>query len=463
MTLKNIIKKMPYCIQKPIKEMWNLIPYNIKLGREFKDTYNFLQKSQWWTKEQHEEYQMRQLEKLLKHAYENVEYYRKVFDERGLKPKDIQNFYDLKQLPYLTKEIIENNLSSLIAKNYSKRMLKYVTTGGSTGLPLGFYVDKHIGNAREWAFITNQWSRVGYDIHGKNKCVILRGDIPLRGVYEYTGGNLILSSFQLTEENMKEYIKMIENFNPDFIQAYPSSISILVDFILENNIKLKINNLKAVLCASENLYDFQRKKINEVFKVRVYSFYGHTEHCCLGGECEKSSYYHLFSEYGYTEIINENGEDVKEENEMGEIVATGFNNYVIPFIRYRTGDIAVNTNEECECGRKYKLIKRVQGRVQEFFIDEKENLVIFTWADEPIWHVKHKIKAYQYVQNELGKVILNIECKDKLIDIEINQIKEEFLKYYPNFSIEINEVEHIKRTGRGKFKYLIQTIPIKLI
>jgi phenylacetate-CoA ligase len=210
-----------------------------------------------------------------------------------------------------------------------------------------------------------------------------------------------------------------------------------VDFILENNIKLKINNLKAVLCASENLYDFQRKKINEVFNGRVYSFYGHTEHCCLGGECEKSSYYHLFSEYGYTEIINENGEDVKEENEMGEIVATGFNNYVMPFIRYRTGDIAVNTNEKCECGRNYKLIKRVQGRVQEFFIDEKENLVIFTWADEPIWHVKHKIKEYQYVQNELGKVILNIECKDKLIDIEINQIK------------------------RGVFEILIQTFSIE--
>ena len=107
--MRNLIRKAPPWIKKPIKYVYGLIPYEKRLGRVFWDTYNFLQESQWWSKEQLEEYQIRQLEKLLKHAYENVPYYRKVFDERGLKPKDIQDFDDLKKLPYLTKDDVRIN------------------------------------------------------------------------------------------------------------------------------------------------------------------------------------------------------------------------------------------------------------------------------------------------------------------------------------------------------------------
>lgn len=460
MMLKSVIKKMPYWVQKPIIKVWYSIPDGKRLGREFKDTYNFIQQSQWWTKEQHEEYQMRELQKLLKHAYDNVPYYKKIFDERGLKPKDIQNLNDLKQLPYLTKEIVRNNLKDLIAQNYHEKELRCTTTGGSTGIPMVIYIDKKVAEAREWAFMTSQWSRVGYDIYRKNKCVILRGNIPRKGFYEYVGMDLILSSFHMTEKNMKEYIKMIENFNPDFIQAYPSSISILTDFILQNDIKLRTNNLKSILCGSETLYDFQREKINKAFKVRVYSWYGHSEKSCLAGECEKNNHYHFQREYGYTQLINSKGEECCEEGELGEIVCTGFNNYAMPFIRYRTGDIAVNTNEKCSCGRSYKLIKKIQGRMHEFFVDKTGALTTFICSVDAIKRTKSKVRAYQYVQNKPGEVILNIECKDKLIDIDIEHIKKDFLKFYQGFSIQINVVEHIERTPRGKFIRLIQNIPI---
>ena len=84
----------------------------------FRKTCKFLKKSQWWSKEQLGEYQLQQLSKLLHYAYENVPYYSKVFDESGLKPKDIQDFNDLQKLPFLTKDIIRKNLKDLKAKNY---------------------------------------------------------------------------------------------------------------------------------------------------------------------------------------------------------------------------------------------------------------------------------------------------------------------------------------------------------
>ena len=78
----------------------------------FLRTYSLLKKSQWWSREQLDEYQFQQLSRLLKHAYHHVPHYTKVFDERGLKPEDIKDFTDLRKLPFLTKEIIQNSMDS---------------------------------------------------------------------------------------------------------------------------------------------------------------------------------------------------------------------------------------------------------------------------------------------------------------------------------------------------------------
>lgn len=134
--IKEVTKKLPNFIYNPTKKIYNLLPDNLRYGRIFRDTYKFIQESQWWDRNKLEEYQMNELTKLLKHSYANIPYYMKVFNERGLKTKDIQNFRDYNQIPYLTKEIIRNNLSDLVPKNYSKNDLLYVTTGGSTGIPM---------------------------------------------------------------------------------------------------------------------------------------------------------------------------------------------------------------------------------------------------------------------------------------------------------------------------------------
>lgn len=457
--IEKVVKKLPYCILKYVKYVYFSIPDYIRCGKKFKIKREKLNKSKLWSKEQHEKFQLNQLKKLIRHAYENVPYYTRVFNERNLKPDDIKNFNDLKKIPYLTKEIIQENLDELIAKNYDKSKLKYVTTGGSTGMPMGFYVDAKADRDTEWAFITSLWERVGYNINRVNRSVILRGNIPrCNKFYEYKGRDLILSSFQLTSERIDDYIRMIEKFKPDFIQAYPSSIILLAKYILKNNIKLNLHKTKAILCSSENLYEQQRRDIETAFGIRVYSFYGHTEHACLAGECEKSSYYHIESEYGYTEILDDNGLDVCQEDEIGEIVATGFNNYVIPFIRYKTGDMAINTMYKCPCGRNVKIIKKIQGRKQEYFIDKTGSFITFTCSDDALWRVKEKVQCYQYIQKKPGSVILNIQSSEKLKDCDYQKIKEDFNSFFPGFEININEVDEITRTKRGKFKFLIQNI-----
>jgi len=264
----------------------------------------------------------------------------------------------------------------------------------------------------------------------------------------------------MTDETLPKYIAKIREFKPDFIQAYPSAITILARFMKKNNIE-PFSSVKALLCGSENLYSWQRELLEEVFQCRVYSWYGHSEQAALAGECEKSTYYHIFPEYGMVELINKDGNPATNEDELGEIVATGFNNFICPFIRYRTMDLAAPTDAKCECGRNHPLLKRVEGRLQEFFVDRTGSLTTFTCAHKALWNVKDKINAYQYVQNEPGKVLLNIDAKSKFSISDIDSVKRTFLDFYPRFDIKIKFVEVIPRTERGKFRYLIQKLPIE--
>ncbi len=117
MSINHLIKILPFHVKQSIKNIYGFIPPRIRYGKVFWDTYNFLQESQWWSREKLEDYQLQQLRKLLHHAYDNVPYYRRIFDERGLKPKDIQSFDDMKKLPYLTKDIFKQHFSELISKN----------------------------------------------------------------------------------------------------------------------------------------------------------------------------------------------------------------------------------------------------------------------------------------------------------------------------------------------------------
>ncbi len=127
----------------------------------FTETYAFLQESQWWSKEKLEEYQIQQFHELINHAYANVPYYRRVFDERGLKPRDIHNLEDLRKLLYLTKDIIRKHLKDLMATNYPVSKSHYATTGGSTGIPLGLYSERGVTEAKDRAFMPTHLNMVG--------------------------------------------------------------------------------------------------------------------------------------------------------------------------------------------------------------------------------------------------------------------------------------------------------------
>ncbi|MBN1830534.1 MAG: phenylacetate--CoA ligase family protein [Deltaproteobacteria bacterium] len=461
--MKEIVKKLPEPVMQPIRYMMGCLPPRFRYGRVFRQSYDFLDNSQWWNKERLQEYQMNRLEQLLHHAYRNVPYYRRVFQEMALRPDSIKDFGDMNKLPFLTKTIIQNNIHDLVAENYPRSRLESVSTGGSTGDPLGFYHERGISAAREKAFIFALWSRVGFK--AGDKCVELRGNIlqSKKGgtfwMYNPAEKILRLSSYQMTDETLPKYIEKIRQFRPDFFHVYPSSIMILGKFMKERSIR-PFHSVKALLCASENIYSWQRELLEDVFQCRVFSFYGHSERAVLAGECEKSISYHISPEYGFTEIVDERGIPVEKDGETGEIVATGFNNQAMPFIRYKTGDIAVYSSKTCTCGRNYPLIERIRGRIQDFLLSRKNHLIPLSTIQYEALGDSNFVRQFQFYQEKAGEVVVNIVKAQDYTKEEERRISRALQKGVSGdieFHFEYKDL--IPRTSGGKRRLLIQKLP----
>jgi phenylacetate-CoA ligase len=463
--LGRLAEFLPYTIRELLKYFYGAIPPSIRYSRTFWETYNFLQESQWWARERLEEYQMQQLTKLLHHAYRNVPYYRKIFDERRLKPEDIQKLDDLRRLPYLTKEIIQKNSPDLIAQNYPKSKLQYTTTGGSSGNPLGFYQEYGISGLKERAFLFTLWRRIGFKI--EDKSIVLRGNVvhsaSERKFWEYDpiDKKLILSPFHMTDETLPNYIARIREFKPKFVQAYPSAISILARFMMLNNIE-PFPSIKAILCGSENLYAWQRELLEKVFKCRVFSWYGLSEQAVLAGECEKGPCYHISPEYGVTELIGRDNKPVTKEGEMGEIVSTGLTNFVMPFIRYRTADLAVYGGYGCECGRNYALIKKIEGRLQELiFTKDKRIITLTALIFGQHFEAFYNVRKMQLVQEKEGDLLVKIVKTPQYSSNDETEILLKMQECVGNgLNINFDYVDDIPSTVSGKHRFLIQKLPI---
>ncbi|HUT00268.1 MAG TPA: phenylacetate--CoA ligase family protein, partial [Candidatus Thermoplasmatota archaeon] len=337
--------------------------------KPYKKTYNFIKDSEWWTAEKIQQYQWERLLLLLRHAYEHVPYYKKLFRTQGITPNDIQSLQDFQQLPFLTKEIVQDHANELKATNYPAYAFEETNTGGSTGFLLRFPVEKGVWYAKHLAYITALFERGGCQTMDKSVQIIGR-EKPWE--YRLIPRTLLLSSYKMTERNLLIYLQKIKQLQPSYFIGYPSAITLLATYMKHHDIELK--GLKAIFCFGETIYDWQRDLLETFFNCRVHGQYGHREQCVLAGTCEKSNFYHIFPDYGYVELIDRNGKPVTQDGQSGEIVATGFHTGIFPFIRYKTRDIATYSAHHCECGRQSLLFQSIEGRVQDFMVSKTKRL-----------------------------------------------------------------------------------------
>jgi len=254
----------------------------------------------------------------------------------------------------------------------------------------------------------------------------------------------------------------INHFKPEFVHAYPSSFKIITDYIVESKIMIT-NQFKSIFLGSENLPEEFLALFEEVYKCKIVNWYGHTERLIHGGNCLFSKEYHFYPFYGYIELLDENNKTITQPEKEGRIIATGFDNMLMPFIRYDTGDLGIiSQKSKCTCGFSGLSLNKITGRGQDIILlndRTKVSITAFIFGQ----HLKqfNRIREFQIIQNKIGKITILVALKDSISDFIESSLIDELKESVNNkLEIEVRIVDQIEKTHRGKHIFLKQNVKI---
>jgi len=434
------------------------IPFEYIAGKYYRQV---MSRDDFFNKASYDEinkYQEEVLGKMLNFVVEQVPAYRQF---RSMVVK-LRPFDAVKEFPILDKDTLQSNLNDYLPNCFDSIPHYEISTGGTSGNQLKLFVDNH-SQSIETGFVHRLWKRMGYTPQKKKATFrgVMFKDLKPNCFWQFNPiyNEVQFSPFHMSEQNLPRYIEQLISYSPEYLHGYPSAIDCLSEFIIRNKIVNCCPKLKAIFLVSEGCSGSQRERIENAFKVRVFSFYGHSERVILGGECEVSEIYHSFPDYGFLEIIDDSGKVCVNPGERGEIVGTGFLNYSLPLIRYRTGDFATRCESSCECGRNWDRFTDVEGHRRQDVLISNKGVRISLAALNMHGPIFEKVSRYQYVQHKKGFFEILLVTAPDFREKDTVLIREAYKSKLKNeFDFEIKVVDEIPLTSRGKHKFIISEL-----
>jgi len=395
-----------------------------------------------------EDMQMQKLCVLIKHAYANVPYYRMLFDRAGIKPRDVINKNALSKIPIVSKEEISKlGLADRIAERVDINRCKNLRTSGSTGRPLDIYSsEKEILRSETLPILT---------LLLNNGCIftdrILRITHPrfFTNPYWFQHFNILreyfLSIFGDIEQQLKQFIQI----KPHVIRGYASAIKSLALKIKESG--ERFIPPKIIFTTAEVMSNIDREIISSAFQTEVIDYYCCNEVGIIAWECKMHRGYHVNVDNAIVEFIKDGR--VAKAGEESDIVVTGLNNFIMPFIRYKIGDKGIFKEEKCQCNNNAPLISKIVGRDNDQIILSNGPIISSHLLTSLITGISG-IREFQIIQKEIDKIIINIIKENTLTDeYVVNRVREECQNVLGN-SIKIDPLirKTILREESGKLK-----------
>lgn len=368
--------------------------------------------------------QNEKITKQVKHVYDNVEYYRKKMDEKGVKPEDIKSVEDIKKLPFLSKADLRDAYPYGLLGTDLKNCVRIQSTSGTTGRRVvAFYTQHDVDLWEECC------ARAIVAAGGSNEDVVqvaygyglFTGGAGLHGGAHKVGA----LTLPMSSGNTERQIQFMMDLESTILCCTPSYAAFIGESLKEHGYKPSDNKLKAGIFGAEPWTEEMRKEIENSLGIKAYDIYGLTETSGPGVsfECEEQTGMHINEDHFYAEIIDPDTEEVLPEGQMGELVFTALDKEAFPLLRYRTRDLCVLTREKCSCGRTHVKMSKPKGRTDDMLIIRGVN--VFPSQIETVLLNEGYTPNYQIIvdrKNNTDTLDINVELSPEQFSDKVSDI-----------------------------------------
>lgn len=433
------------------------------IGKRAKTLYLWLKDFEFRSKSELENLQLRRLKQLLQHAYLTVPYYKRVFDMAGFKPSQLTDISDLSRVPLLSKKQVRDNVHfSMFSQLHKKKEMLKISTSGSTGEPFICYADKFQLELRfattlralemsGWQFGDKQM-RLWHQTLGMTRLQAFKERLDAWFMRRH-----FVPAFEMSEKSLEGLITLIEKKKPVLIDGYAESLNFIA---IASNSRSK-HKPKAVMSSAQQLTDSTRSQIEDQFGARVLDKYGSREFSGIAYQCLNSTNHHVQDESYIVEILVD-GRPAKV-GEIGEIVITDLNNFSMPLIRYRIGDMAKAVAQQpCSCGRPHSQIGEISGRTQALISCSNGVWLPGTFFAHFFKDFDFAVQHYQVVQENSSSFSVNIVPKPQFTEKVRQRIVSNLLEYTgPKQIINLEIVDQIPLLKTGKRTPVISKVELE--
>ncbi|ERM81534.1 hypothetical protein P872_09265 [Rhodonellum psychrophilum GCM71 = DSM 17998] len=416
--------------------------------------YNFLKISEKWSLDQIYSFQLNSLNKVLTDAYKYVPYYRKL-KINGIYIECLKNLDDLCHLPILEKSKVKLSPYDFLDERF-KNKIRVGFTSGSTGSPMMYFNTTEIFSKR-WAFELRlrDWAGLKEIYHPKRAHFTGKNIFDKKNFYRYntTQNTLHLSSDFISEETAIQYAEILCDFNPEFIDSYPSCLQVLASICLLKNIQLPCPT--AIRVSGENLEESKRILIEKAFNTKVYNQYGSRETTAFFSTNSFGDFviHPEFSLIEFSDSFNQNGLEK-------EIISSPlFENNCMPLLRYRTGDLCLSNNNEINSSdqnNKFKVINDLSGRIEDTIFVEG---IGYIQRLSTCFYGINSIIEGQLILVKQNEMLANIVVNSGFDSSDLEHLKFNLETKLSNLvNVKVVVVDYIPRGSNGKFKFLVNTL-----
>ena len=376
----------------------------------------FNEKRETMTRAEIEEYQLGRLQATVKHCM-NSQFYKKRFEEIGLKPEDIKSLSDIRKIPFTTKQDLRDTYPFGIASVPLRECVRLHSSSGTTGNPtVILHTQKDLD---EWA---NQVARNLWMVGLRPDDVFQNSS----GYGMFTGGlgfqygaeRLGMLTVPAAAGNSLRQIKFMTDFGTTAVHAVPSYVTRLYEVMREQGVDpRKDTKLKVLAIGAEPHSEEQRQRIEEMMGVKAYNSFGMSEMCGpgVGFECKEQNGLHFWEDYYIVEIVDPDTLEPVPDGEIGELVLTTLDREAMPLLRYRTRDLTRVLGRTCSCGRNHVRLDRMRGRSDDMIVLRGVNIF-------PIQIEKILMQFPELANNYLITLTTDDDNDNMTVEVELEEL-----------------------------------------